>query len=69
MHLGRVLNTGAFWVGGFSAGAAGAVFAWFTVEGVAPFRLLVGVHYFFYLWLGVGYLSARWALKREESQE
>ncbi|MEM6532324.1 MAG: hypothetical protein AAF654_06860 [Myxococcota bacterium] len=65
LAMGKILNARAFWIGGFSAGALGVVFAWYTTTGVPAFRLLVGVHYFFYLWIGVGYLSARWALKRQ----
>lgn len=62
--LGRVFNHPAFWIGGFFAGMLGVVFAWCWVEGPPPFRLLVGLHFFFYLWLGVGYLAAKLALRR-----
>ncbi len=62
--VGRISNHPAFWLGGFGAGALGVVAAWFWVDGPPPFRLLVGVHFFFYLWLGVGYLTAKLALRR-----
>ena len=65
-YWNRVLKSGAFWGYGFTAGFLGIVGCWFWIEGVYAYRLLIGIHFFFYLWLGVGVLAGRRAVAAQE---
>ncbi|MEL6547404.1 MAG: hypothetical protein AAFQ82_22465 [Myxococcota bacterium] len=65
-YWNRVFKSGAFWAYGLTAGCLGIVGCWFWVEGVYVYRLLIGIHFFFYLWLGVGVLAGRRAVASED---
>lgn len=53
-----VFNTHAFWSIGLSLGALSVVLAWFVIDDVPAFRLLVGTHFFLFAWMGGGIAGA-----------
>lgn len=53
-----VFNTQAFWWIGLILGSLSVVLAWFVIDDVPAFRLLVGTHFFLFAWMGGGIAGA-----------